>query len=499
MLNKLKNYFLIFSTILAGILLTGAFAPFKIWPLAFITIAYLFYLWQNHATTAKSAFCHGFLFGISFFASAVSWVYISLYTFGGVPLWLSMILCAMFVLFLSLFPAFTGYLLNRIFTPSHKFIYLIAFSCLWVLMEWLRSNLFSGFPWSLLAFSQVNSPLAGFVPIVGEIGTSWLVCFTAGLLIYLCTNTKRLPSSVMFFSIIAGGILLHQITWTHNINKSIKVSAIQASVPQQLKWEPKQFKNNLDTYTKLTEKALGSDLIIWPESAVTLPMQYVDDYMSVWLNRLKRMNKNLLVGLPIQTSPDTYYNGLVVLGSAHGQYRKRHLVPFGEYPFLYSISQYIIQYFNIPMSNFTPGAKEQPLIDLGNTALANYICYEIAYESLVLSDLPKANVIINISDDSWFGRSLAAWQQVQIGEFRALETARYAVFATNDGITAVTDNKGKIIKKLPRYARAILTTTVYPRAGSTPMMWWGNWGMLLVVLIVFGIVWVLKKLELRRG
>jgi len=490
MLNKLKKYLFIPATMIAGIALTGAFAPFKVWPLAFIAMAYLFYLWQGVAHTKKRAFSYGFIFGISFFTSAISWVYISLYTFGGVPLWLSIILCAMLVLFLSLFPAFTGYLLNRIFTPEHKFIYVIAFSCLWVLMEWLRSNLLSGFPWGLLAFSQVHSPLAGFVPIVGEIGVSWLVCFSAGCLVYLCTKTKVCFGVCALIVIFCSGFLLNYIPWSHTVLNPIKVSAIQASVPQQLKWDPDQFKNNLNTYSDLTEKALTSDLIIWPESAITLPLQYVDDYMSFWMNRLDKLHKNLLLGLPIQTSPETYYNGLIILGESQGQYRKRHLVPFGEYPFLYPISQYIIQYFDIPMSNFTPGDKEQALINLNDVFLASYICYEIAYESLVLSDFPKANLIINISDDSWFGRSLAAWQQVEIGQFRALETARFAVFATNDGITAVVNNKGDVVKQLPRYSRAILTATVYPRAGVTPMMWWGNWGMLFLVVGIFGVILV---------
>jgi len=492
LLNKFKYYFFLSSLVLAGVLLTGAFAPFKLWPLAILSISYLFYTWSYLANSARHAFFYGFLFGLGFFTSAISWVYISLYVFGGLPLWLAVLLCALFIMLLAIFPALTGYLLNRIFTLNHKLIYLIGFSCLWVLMEWLRSHLLSGFPWVIVAFSQTNSPLSGFIPIVGEVGVSWIVCFLSGLLIFLFkwTEKKQLCALLLILTIFGVSSALKQIQWSHTVANPITVSAIQASIPQSLKWDADKFKSNLKTYTQLTEQSLKSDLIIWPESAITLPLQYVDDYLSIWNNRLKKKNKTLLLGLPIQTDLETYYNGLIAIGANHGTYRKRHLVPFGEYPFLYPISQYIIKYFHIPMANFTPGANDQSLMRLGNIKLANYICYEIAYERLVLSDFPAANLIINISDDSWFGDSLAAWQQIQIGQFRAIETSRYAIFSTNDGVTAFINPQGQFIKSLPRYQKAILTAKVTPKIGRTPMMSIGNWWMILSVFFIFIVVWI---------
>ena len=501
LLHKLKSSLFLASLVLAGILLTGAFAPFNLWPFAIIAIAYLFFAWQTQANTAKRACLYGWLFGLGFFTSAISWIYISLYTFGGLPLWLAIFISALLIALLALFPAITGYLLNRIFTPNHKLIYLFAFACLWVLMECIRSYLLSGFPWALLAYSQTNSPLAGFIPMLGELGVSWLICIVAALLVNILqwSEAKQVFMLIALFSVFGLGLAFQQIHWTDSIDKPITISAVQASVPQQLKWEATQFKANLQTYTNMTEKALTSDLIIWPESAITLPLQYVDDYLSVWDQRLKKRHKTLLIGLPLQTNFETYYNGLIIIGANHGEYKKRHLVPFGEYPFLYPISKYIIQYFHIPMSNFTPGDKQQPLIALNRLKLASYICYEIAYENLVLSDFPQANLIVNISDDSWFGHSLAAWQQVQIGQFRAIETGRYAIFATNDGITAVTNPQGRFIKRLPRYQKAILTTQVIPMAGRTPIMALGRWRILLSILGILLICWVLQWIISRRS
>jgi apolipoprotein N-acyltransferase len=340
----------------------------------------------------------------------------------------------------------------------------------------------SGFPWALLAFSQTNSPLAGYIPWLGQLGVSWLVCLEAGLLVEICkwTEAKQLITLIFFLGILFCGFYLNQIAWSQAMpGSALTISAVQAAVPQELKWVPEHFERNLQTYNTLTKPVIHSDLIIWPEAAITLPMQNVSDYLFMWHSRLKENGAALLLGLPIQTDADTYYNGLIVIGAHQGEYRKRHLVPFGEYPFLYPLSKYIMQYFHIPMSTFTPGLKHQALIQLGNISLATYICYEVAYESLVLSDFDKANLIINISDDSWFGHSLAAWQQLQIGQFRAIETARYAVFGTNDGITAMVDPKGKILAKLPRYQQNVLTEKLTAMQGKTPMMSLGNTGVLL--------------------
>lgn len=484
MFVNVKNVLLAASLALAGVVLTGAFAPFYAWPLAIIALAYLFYVWQNHTFTAKRAFWYGWIFGLGFFTSAVSWIYISLSVFGGLPFWLAILLMALLVMFLALYPAFAGYLLNRIFSTNHKFIYLMAFACLWVLTEWLRSNMLSGFPWVLVAFSQTNSPLAGYIPWVGELGTSWLVCIQAGLLAYLCQSVevKQLWTLIIFLAVFFLGLSLHRIEWTQPVAQgTLTVSSVQASIPQELKWNPDHFNKSLQTYNDLTRPIISSDLIIWPESAITVPVHYVGDFLAMWDDRLQGLHHSLLLGVPIQIDDDNFYNGLIVIGQNHGEYRKRHLVPFGEYAFMYPISKYIIHYFHIPMSNFTAGDKNQALIQLDHIQLATYICYEIAYESLVLRDTVQANLIINISDDSWFGHSLAAWQQVQIGQFRAIETARYAILAANDGVTAMVNPKGKIYAKLPRYVTNVLTNQVQAMQNQTPIMEFGNLTMLLLI------------------
>jgi apolipoprotein N-acyltransferase len=230
---------------------------------------------------------------------------------------------------------------------------------------------------------------------------------------------------------------------------------------------------------------LTSELIIWPEAAVTLPKHLVENYLQNWETSLVGNDQTLLLGIPIKENDDVYYNGLITIGKNSGTYLKRRLVPFGEYPFLAPVSKYIMNYLHIPMANFSAGALHQPLIELNHTKIANFICYEIAFERLVLTDFPAANLIVNISDDSWFGKSLAAWQQLQIGQFRTLETEREGLFSTNDGITAIVNARGKIISYLPRYKTTVLSGRVQPRQGKTPIMIIGSCGMLLGIGILF--------------
>lgn len=497
-----KKYLKLFSMLAAGSILTTAFSPFNLWPFAILSMSYLFWIWSglsnlqditknahfretsilNTATpltakTHKTAFFYGWLFGLGFFGCSVSWVYISLSEFAGTPWWLSCLLTVLFINMLALFPAMTGYVLNRIFTPLHKLNYLLAFAVLWTFAEWARSHFLSGFPWGLLAYSQVNSPLAGFIPIVGERGVSFLVAILGGLLVYSLQQRKKQQVISICLLIVSFtlGLWLKSIQWTYPTGQKLTVTLIQAAIPQSLKWDPAVFEHTLATYTQLTKAHQNADLIIWPEAAMTAPFGDMVDYLSYWKNTLSKQGASLLLGIPDEPFPNIYYNALLVIGADHGEYRKRHLVPFGEYVFLPTISQYFIDLFHIPMSNFLPGKHHQALIQIKGANVAAYICYEIAFESLVLNDFPKSNLIINISDDSWFGHSLAAWQQFQIGQFRAIETGRYAIFATNDGITAIVDPKGHIMSALPRYQRQTLTDTVQIYEGNTPLVIMRDW------------------------
>ncbi|MGD9153078.1 MAG: apolipoprotein N-acyltransferase [Gammaproteobacteria bacterium] len=459
-------------SLIAGGILPLAFAPWHYFWLAPLTTAILLYIWLK--STPWHAALNGWLFGIGLFGVGASWVYISMHRFGGASILLSTILTALFIITLALFFAAQGYCMMR-FAPK-KFV--ISFPIFWVLFEWLRSHLFTGFPWLLLGYSQTNSPLRGYAPIIGVYGISFLVALSAALIIMsfrgLIAESRNFKHSFLCFIIliliwIIGG-LLTPINWAKPIGKPITVSIVQGNIPQQLKWLPNQIAPTIQHYKNLTQPYWDSDIILWPEAAIPLPLPYAQTFVNQLSITAKKHHASLILGIPIQINSQ-YYNAAIALGAGSGKYYKQRLVPFGEYVPFENILRGLFTFFDLPMSEFIKGPKKQDLLRAGNVLIAPYICYEAAYAHLVHRNLPKAQLLITISNDAWFGKSIAAAQHLQIGQMRCLETGRYMLFSTNNGITAIINPQGKIVKRLPRFQTSVLTGKVYAMQGTTPCMW----------------------------
>jgi apolipoprotein N-acyltransferase len=469
----------LFLSLIAGSLLPLAFAPFEFYPLAIICPAVLLWLWL-HGTT-KQAFWRGYLFGLGFFGVGVSWVYISIHQFGGANIALAFFITALMIGFLALFPATQGYLLTRFFSRNNIFL---AFPALWVLLEWLRSWIFTGFPWLLLGASQTPSPLRGFAPLIGEYGLAFLVTLSSALLVLIIINKKFLYRLFIIFLLLLiwlSGFFLTKIHWTQPQGKPIKVALVQGDIPQQLKWTPEYVQLTLQRYYQFTQQHWDSDLIIWPETAVPLLQTQAQDFLSRIDREAKQHHATLITGIPIQQNFN-YYNAMMVLGKGQGVYLKRHLVPFGEYVPLLDWLGGVLGFLNIPMSDLSAGPLQQPLLQADSFTIAPFVCYEIVYEQLALQDLPKANLLITVSNDAWFGHSFAAAQHLQIGQLRALETGRYHLFVTNSGITAIIDPQGKIQAALPSFQSAVLTGVIQPMIGVTPI---AEMGIIPVIVLMF--------------
>lgn len=491
-------FFRYFLALIAGGVLPLAFAPCGFYPLAVITLAVLLWLWLKDGT--KQAFWCGYLFGLGYFGVGVSWVYVSIHQFGNANMALAALITALFVAFLALFIAVQGYLLARFF-PRNNFAKLcLAFPSIWVLLEWVRSWLFSGFPWLLLGTSQVSSPLRGFAPLIGEYGLAFLVAFSSGLLI-LMINIKRndhdwirlfvLPLLVVIWF---AGYALSKVQWTHTQGQPIKVALIQGDIPQQLKWSNDYLLSTLKRYYQLTEQHWNSPLIIWPEAAIPLLQNQAQDFLSMLDRTAKQHHVALITGIPIQQGFD-YYNALMVLGNGQGIYYKRHLVPFGEYVPLMNWLGGLLGFLNIPMSNFSAGPEQHAEVRADNLIIAPFICYEIIYAQTVLHELPKANVLVTISDDAWFGHSFAEAQHLQIGQLRALETGRYHLFTSNSGITAIIDPQGKITAIAPAFQTTVLTGTILSMTGATPIVRMG----IIPIIILMALLLVIAYYSSRAS
>ena len=487
-LNRIKYDLFALS---AGALLTLAFAPYNLTAMAVLSPLALIFCWQ--LASSKRILWRGWLFGVGFFATSTSWIYISIHDFGGTYAAIALFLTMLFIAFMALFPALAGFL-SHCFFPRRRFGYwLIGIPACWVFTEWLRSTLLSGFPWVLLGYSQVDG-LAAYLPILGTYGVTFLLLFLSGLC-YIAWHERWRYKLIAISGIIAI-ILLNFILptqWITPSQQQLSVSLIQGNVSQSLKWNSDRFLQILNNYAHVTAQEFGQDMIILPESAIPVPSWAVSEYLDTLGQKAKAHNSAVVIGVPVENNNQHYFNTMLVYGNGSGAYYKRHLVPFGEFVPFGSILRGTINFFNIPMSDFIPGDKSQPLISINNILIAPLICYEIAYSHLVFSTMPQAQMILLINDDSWFGHSNAAQQHIQIAQTRALETGRYILFESNTGVTAIINPWGKIIKQAPLDQPYVLRGHAVAINGSTPLMRYGQTAVLLSIAIIFLLAWLWSR------
>ena len=483
--------------LLVGAALTLAFAPFDIWPLALFCPALLFLFWS--VVNSKRAFLQGLLFGLGFFGTSISWVYVSLHTYGNMSIFLAVIATFAFVFGMALVIGINGWYVNLLFKRLSYLRVFLIYPVSWVLFEWLRGTLFSGFPWVFLGYSQMMSPLSGFAPISSVFAVSFAcVLISACLIGLLYENRIKIISFVGIVLIFGVGFYFKNINWTHIKGKPIKVSIIQGNIPQQLKWDPKYVIQTLQIYNQLTNQQLtNNDLIIWPENAIPVFEQQIKPYLHDLNSRLMKHHVGLITGMLILgASDDIYYNGAIGLGLAKGEYRKHHLVPFGEYLPLENMLGHLLKILDVPMSNFSAGPLIQPLFTFQHIKVALFICYETAYPLQIREALQQANLLVSLTNDTWFGASLGPKQHAQMNQMRALEAGRYMLNATNNGITDIISPKGQVLKVYPQNRRGVLAGKFYAVTGLTPWLIIGPYpllGLFLLLLIIALIIEYGKK------
>ncbi len=498
MRNEKTIYFI---ALLAGAGLPLAFAPLSLFPLAIILPAVIFWLWLD--ATPKQAARRGFAFGLGMFGVGVSWVYVAIHVYGYTPAPIAALMTLLFVAFLALFPALQGYASARLLDAyrDHQgyawLASLVILPTVWIFFEWFRGWVLTGFPWLNLGYSQIDSPLAGAAPWLGVYGVSWLSILCSGLLVLLVRQPSwRVRAGISLAAIWLGVFLLGQVEWTRAIDKPITVSIVQGNVPQITKWDAAKIKLRLDTYEKLTQQHWDSDLIFWPENSISVFYQDIKaSYFAPLEEQARAHNTELIVGLPfLDVETRKYYSSLVSLGKTPGVYHKRHLVPFGEYVPLEFLIRGLVQFFDLPMSSFSKGEKHQPILRAVGQPMAPSICYEDAFGEEVIDFLPEATLLINGSNNAWYGDSLAAHQHLQISRMRTVETGRMLIRATTNGISALVDHHGKVISRSPQFETFVLTGQVQPRSGATPYVRLGNHPVVIAMLSTLALlIWIGRR------
>lgn len=472
MLTANRTLLTLLICLIAGATMPLAFAPFH-WPIfAFLAPAVLLYKLLN--ARIKQAFFYGLAFGIGYFAVGVYWIFISVNTYGNTPFFISLIVTALLVLSLALYGAIACLLFAAISKNWPTGVRcLILFPLLWLLAELARGYLFTGFPWILLGYSQIDTPLRGFAPLISVYGLSWMTAVVSGALVLLARKENfwlQICSGFTIFILVIIGWSLNRIDWTQPVGKPMTVSLVQGNIGQSIKWNSAYILHTLKEYRTLTNKNWGSKLIVWPEAAVPVLASEVTPYIDLMNREAKNHDDYLIMGIPLDNvKTQKYYNGLLLLGKGKGSYRKRHLVPFGEYFPLRSLFGWFYKDFKVPMSSFSPGPEKQPLLTIEQFKVAPFICYEIAYPFEVLSNSKHANIIVTITDDSWFSKSIALAQHLQMAQMRALESGKPVLLASNTGYTAIINNHGKIIAQAPPGKVSVLTHDIQAFQGNTPI------------------------------
>lgn len=490
--------------ILGGLSLTLSMAPFNLWPLALVAAAILFHLLNNKKPL--DAFYRALLFSFSLFISGASWVFVSIHEFGYMPIPLACLLTFIFCLSLALINAaswFTFSFFCNIHTShnSSRSQSILMFAATGVFTEWLRTWLFSGFPWLFAGYSQTEWVLGSWAPLIGVYGISFII-YASGAGVYVLGRSlqpnSKTDRSLTIKAVLSATLLcwllaplIDTIEWSQKTGAARSVSLIQANISQHEKWQPEQLASSLQLYADMSRGEWESnELVIWPEAAIA------NDYTSSksFINRMGEMastsNSALLTGVPYRfydTKDKRWrvHNSVAGTGHAEGLYHKRQLVPFGEFIPFENIVGRLMKVFNLPMTSMQPGPTHQAAIKIHDWQARPLICYEIVYPALTAKTAQLSDVLITVSNDAWFGASFGPVQHLQMAQMRARENGRYVLRSTGSGISAVINTKGVITARTAQFERETLRGSFYLYQGLTP---WGHSGYWLIPTLNIGII-----------
>lgn len=480
---------------LAGATLTAAFAPTHLFYLAFLCPAVLLRSILN--SRPSRATLHGFLFGLGFYSTSISWIFNALNHYGEIPVISAVLFTLLFIMACAAFPALTSFLFARFFPRHRTNAILFAFPVLWIFSEWMMTWVLTGFPWMFIGYSQIDSPLRGFAPILGVYGVSLVTLICSSCIVLLFSRPHRWRVLLLAATLLIIGQALTYKEWTTPSGPATQVSLVQGNIMPANKWNKAAVKQHIDIYRNATEQHWNSKIIAWPETAVDGFENDFNKQLNPIREKAKQHNTAILTGIATSDTLGHDYTSIIVMGNGYGEYNKRHLVPLGEYVPLRSLLELLPTSWipDLPMNDYSPGARHQANLFAAGVWVSPFLCYEIAYPELVRESVrenhSQAELMLTGSDDAWFGRSLAAPQHLEIGQMRSLETGRDQLFVANNGMTAIINSQGKVTAVAPRYIRTVLSGSVTPRAESTPWLSFGPWLLWLIGLIII--------FEARRG
>ncbi len=508
-LSESRIWLMTLVVCVSGALMPLAYTPFAYSYVALPCLAMLFLVLQRTTSPCMASWM-GFIFGFSQFAVGLSWIHISIDNFGGLPLPVSLLLMLLLCSYLSLYPALAGWIWYRLGSEKPAWLSALLFPAIWLLSEYLRGTLLTGFPWLAIGYSQVYSPLFSWAPFFGVQGIAWWTLISAVCLSQLI-DIKQLKWALPTLLVVAAATYFaSQQQQVNATGKTAKVALVQGNISQIIKWDPEQQWPTMSQYQDMSRPYYGYDLIIWPEAAIPAVELATQDFLYNLDAAVSWQGSALITGI-IDYRPDSqqYFNDLIVLGRQNpdeergqyyynhpNRYSKHHLVPIGEFVPFQQLLRPLAPLFNLPMSSFSRGDYIQPNLVANGWTITPAICFEILFpEQVRLNTHEDTDFILTVSNDGWFGDSIGPHQHLEIAQMRAKELGRPVLRDTNNGITAVIDADGSIQKRLPQFEQAVLATEVSQYRGITRFAYWGHWPVVICcgLSLLLGLLWRRKK------
>lgn len=485
--------------LLAGAVFVLSLSPFNVWGLALLSPALLAEL--LHGQRPGRAARIGWMYGIGLWAAGVWWLYISVHDYGHTPAWLSVIMVGLVALVMGSLTGLMGFLYRRFNLDRRA---LLTFAPLFIGFEWMRSWLFTGFPWLYSGYAFLDTPLEHYAPLLGVFGVGLLAIVSAQSAAALLKTGGRAWMAAVLASVVwGGGFALSQHVWSKpDLQRQLSLSIIQGNIPQDMKWQMEWRDKTLDIYRQWSKNEWGRDLVIWPEAAVPMFQYEAAEFLSEMENNALTAHSTLVTGIPFadlrridKAGIPPFYNSVAAIGQGYGLYFKQRLVPFGEYIPFESLLRNTIPFFSRDMSSFSAGTPGQMPLMVGNYRAGAAICYEVAYPELTRRNATDADFLITVSNDGWFGHSIGPDQHLQMVRMRSLETGKWFVRATNNGISAIINERGRIVAQVPQFKRTVLRGTVYMTSDKTPYLRWGY----APVMLLAGLMLVAGAWRVRSG
>ncbi|MCY4312148.1 MAG: apolipoprotein N-acyltransferase, partial [Gammaproteobacteria bacterium] len=403
---------------LAGGIHVLAFAPFYWWPLSIVSLSLLFYLWLD--ASPRGALFYGYVYGLAMFGFGVSWMYISLHAYGNMPAWAAALSVGLGIAYISIFPALCG-LLQGLLKGSDPWLRLcLVMPSIWILLEWIRGWFLTGFPWLSMGYAYLETPLSNLAPLGGVYFVGLVSAMSAGALAALV----RLRSRNSVFSVIGiaalwvTGWALNATAWTLQEGKPIRVGIIQNNVSIQSKWDEEESQQIIGEYINVSKDLLEQDLIVWPEAAVP---DYLDNLNANFWRLVEHHPADFVFGVLFRDQSGdarTYHNSVASVTDRIHLYHKHHLVPFGEYFPAQWLFGPLLNMLDMPMASFAAGRANQYPLAAAGISFAVSICYEDAFPNDGRFQVKRSGLMLNVSEDVWFGNSLAPHQRLQMARFR---------------------------------------------------------------------------------